>query len=121
VHPPFELNLELGQLGTQPLRDRDAQPFEPSPSGRRTDVDEPQEGERFWSASTAPASSRRGEPAELDQAGFVLCQLQPELRQPLTKVTQELLRIRFVFEAHDKVVGEPDDDDIAIGVRRRQS
>ena len=42
--------------------------------------------------------SRGGEPPELDQPRLVRMQLQPELREPLTKLGEEPLRIVLMLE-----------------------
>jgi len=53
---------------------------------------------------------------ELDEPRLVGMQLQVELRKPLSKVAEELLGVRLVLEPGDKVVGEPHDDHVTVGV-----
>ena len=57
-----------------------------------------------------------GKPPELNEPRLVGMQLQTELREPLTKIGEEPLRIALVLEPGYKVVGEPDDDDFTVGV-----
>src|SRR5713226_5542815 len=51
-------------------------------------------------------------PPELDEARLLRMQLQPELRESLTQLGQELLGLVFVFKAQRKVIGETDDNDV---------
>ena len=60
---------------------------------RRADVRQAQEVERLRFAQTPLASLPGRMPPELDQPGLVRVQLQPELREPLAKLRQELPRI----------------------------
>ena len=57
-----------------------------------------------------------GEPSELDEPRLVGVQFQTELREPLAKVGEEPLRIGLMLEPGHKVVGEPRDDHITVGV-----
>jgi hypothetical protein len=60
-----------------------------------------------------PRPPTRGrEATELDQARLVRVQLQGELREPLTKLGEEPLRILLILETDDEVVREPHDDHI---------
>ena len=112
----LELDLDLSQLGPHPLGDRDA--LDPEPPGLvlPADVREAQEVERLWFPRTPPAPLPDGMPPELDQPGLIRVQLQPEPREPLAKLRQELPRVLLVLEPDDEVVGPPDDDHITVGV-----
>ena len=77
---------------------------------------EAQEVERLRFARTPPASLPGGMPPELEQPGLVRVQLQPEPREPLTKLNQELPRVLLVLEPDHEVVGPPDDDHLTVGV-----
>jgi hypothetical protein len=55
-------------------------------------------------------------PPELNQPGLTGMQFQPELREPLTKLRKEPLRILLMLETRDKVVREPHDDHIPVRV-----
>src|ERR671918_142039 len=112
----LELVLDLLQLGPQPFRDGVA--FEPETSvlafpaaGR-----EAQEVECLRLAEAPCRSSLDGEPPELDQPGLVGMQFQPELRESLTEVVEELLGVTQVLESDDEIVGEAHDDQIAAGM-----
>jgi hypothetical protein len=76
-------------------------------------VREAQEVEGLRLAQSPCRSSLGGEPPELDQPGLVGMQLQPELRQPLAKVVEELLGVALMLEADDEIIGEPHDDHVA--------
>lgn len=65
---------------------------------------------------TPPCSTLGGIPPKLDQARLVLGQLQPELREPFTKVYEEPLGVTFVLEPHHDIVGETHDDDVTVRV-----
>ena len=53
---------------------------------------------------------------ELDEAGLVGMQFQVELREPLTKVAEELLGIDLMLEPDHKVISKPHDDHVTLGV-----
>ena len=59
--------------------------------------------------STLPASAavRCREPAELQQAGLVGVQVQPELAEPLLQVPQEPFRVSAILEPRDIIIGIP--------------
>src|SRR5213080_205438 len=93
-----ELVLDLGQLRPQAFLDRDALDPEPSATGSRTDVREPEEMERLRFAQPSTFTIGGGTPPELDQPRLVRMQFQPELRQPLDQLGQEPPRILFVLK-----------------------
>jgi hypothetical protein len=43
-------------------------------------------------------------------------QFQPELRESLAEIGEELLRIGLVLEPGDEIISEPYDDHVAVGV-----
>jgi hypothetical protein len=53
---------------------------------------------------------------ELDEARLVRVHLQHELRQPLTKVAEELLRISLMLEPVHEVIREAHDDHVTVCV-----
>ncbi len=77
---------------------------------------EAKEIKRLGSTQTSRPSTRGRIAAELDQACLVRVQLQRKPRKPLTKFSQEPLRIIFLLEPDNEVVGEPHDDHITARV-----
>jgi hypothetical protein len=75
-----------------------------------------QEVERLRFTQTPLGPLPASVPAELDQPGLVRVQFQPELREPLAKLGQELPRILLLFEADDEIVRPPHDDHITVCV-----
>src|SRR5881409_2339413 len=53
------------------------------------------------------------EAAKLDETRLVGMQRQPELREPLAQLGEELLGLLPMLESHDEVVGEAHDHDIS--------
>jgi hypothetical protein len=104
VPASLELFFDLTQLGPHSLLDRGAPDPEPSALGRRAQVREAEEVERLGLPDVSCCSSPGGVPPELDQPGFVRVQLQPELRESLSKVGQEPLRILLMLEAGGEIV-----------------
>jgi hypothetical protein len=100
----LELFFDLTQLGPHSLLDRDTPDPEPSALGRRAQVREAEEVERFGLPDSPRCSPPGGVPPELDQPGLVGMQFQPELRKPLSKVDQEPLRILRILEASGEIV-----------------
>ncbi len=45
-------------------------------------------------------------PPKLEQPGLARMQFQPELREPLTEISQEPLRVFLILEARGEIVGE---------------
>ncbi len=60
----------------------------------------------------APPVGRR-EAAELDETRLVGMQRQPELREPLAQLGEELLGLLPRLESHDEVIGEAHDHDVS--------
>ena len=77
---------------------------------------EAEEVERLRLAQTPLCSAPGSTPPKLDQPRLVRMQVQPEPRQPLTKLDQEPPRILFILEPDDEVVSEPHDDHITVRV-----
>jgi hypothetical protein len=111
-----KLGFYLLQLCPHPLLDSDAPKPEASISGLPAQVREAQEVERLRLPQPPLSSVRCREAAELDQASLVRVQLQVELREPLTKIGEELLCITEMLEPDYEVIREPDDDHVAPGV-----
>src|ERR687891_1356795 len=101
----LELVLDLLELGPQPLRDGVALEPETPVLALPADVREAQEVECLRLAEAPCRSSLDGEPPELDQPGLVGMQLQPELREPLTEVVEELLGVTQMLEPDNEVSG----------------
>src|SRR5579872_1569251 len=110
--PQFTFNFS--QLGLPPLPHRLPQHREVPLSGFPAAVREAQKVERlrFAVATGSPISFRIA--AELDDPRFVGVQVQPELRQALAQFCQKPLCLRTILKAHDEVVSETDEDDIAV-------
>ncbi|WP_246633655.1 hypothetical protein [Pseudonocardia nigra] len=102
----LELVFDLTQLRPHPLRDRDAPHPETPILGLRTQVCEAEEIERFRLRQTLRCSSPSGMPPKLEQPGLARMQFQPELREPLTEISQEPLRVFLILEARGEIVGE---------------
>src|SRR5664280_137413 len=88
-------------------------PTLPTPWGHPTQVGKAQKVERLRFPEPVLSTVLRRETAELDQTGLVRMQLQIELREPFTKLAQELSRIIEVLKPDHEVVGEPGDDHVA--------
>src|SRR4051812_39131188 len=112
----LELVLDLSELDPHPLRDRDALEHEPPGLGLRADVREPQEPERLRLPDSPRRSPLDREAAELDETRLVGMQLQGKLREPLTKIAEELPGVTLMLEPGHEVVGEPHEDDIPAGL-----
>jgi hypothetical protein len=67
-------------------------------------VREAKEIERLGLTQPPRPPTRGREATELDQARLVRVQLQGELREPLTKLGEEPLRILLILETDDEVV-----------------
>jgi hypothetical protein len=79
-------------------------------------VREAKEVERLGFPVTPGRTGSGRIPAELDKARFARMQLQAELREPLAKIREELLRVRLMLEPGNEVVREAHDDDITVRV-----
>src|SRR4051794_23888703 len=106
----LELVVDLSQFCPHPFRDGDTSQPEPTGLGRRANVREAQKVERLRLTQPPRPPSPGGVPPELDQPRLVRMQLQPELRQPLAKISPEPPRILLILEPDGDVVGEPHDD-----------
>ena len=74
---------------------------------------EAQERKGLWFSLAAPLPVLFGKPPELDQSRLLRMQFQTELRQTFSKLFEETLGFRPAFEAHHKIVGVADDNDLA--------
>src|SRR5664280_1982288 len=106
MHASPELVLDLGQLRPHPLRDGLALQPEPSVLGLPAEVREAEEVERLRLADATSRPGPGSSAPELDEPRLVGMQLQAELRQPLTKVAEELLRIALMLESGHEVVAD---------------
>src|ERR1035437_362334 len=116
MHASPELVFDLGQLRPHPFRDGLALQPEPSVLGLPAEMREAQEIKRlgFPVATSHPCSGSIA--PELDESRLVGMQLQAELRQSLTKVGKELLRIGLMLESGHEVISKPHDDHVTVGV-----
>ena len=108
-----QLGFHLLELRLHPLSLRG--PAEKETSGLRlpTNMGKAQEIERFrFSEIPLPASLGRIT-AELYQTRFLGMEIQAELRQSITKVPPEPLRLITMLKANHDVIGETNDDNIA--------
>src|SRR5438876_178719 len=117
VHAPLELGLYLAQLRLQPLADRLPQHRESSVAPLLpADMREAEEVERLGLPLSAPFPVFGCERAELQKPRFLGMQFQSELSKPLDKLRPEPLGVRLALESNHYVVGEPHDDDLAVGL-----
>ncbi len=94
----LELVIDRGQLSPHPFSDRNApEPELPAPA-LPADVREAQESERLGLPEPACRPGSGGEPPELDEARLAGMQLQGELREPLTKIDEELPGVSLMLE-----------------------
>jgi len=80
-------------------------------------VREPEKVERLWLAHPTLRPTPGRVAAELDQPCLVRVQRQPELREPVAQLGQELPRLLFIFEPDHDVVGESHDDHVTVSTR----
>src|SRR5215469_1802089 len=117
VHTPLELGFHLTQLGLQPLAYRLPQHREPSVAPLLpADVREAEEVEGLGLPLPAPLAVFGRIGTELQQAGLVRVQLQPELAQSFGEFLPEPLSIRPHLESEHDIVGEAYDDHVAAGL-----
>src|SRR5665213_1244311 len=116
VPASLDLVLDLGKLGPHPFRDGLALHPEPPCLVLPADVREAQEFKRIRLPLATCRTIPGGVAPELDEPRLVGVQFQVELRKPLSKVDEKLLGVRLVLEPGDKVVGEPHDDHVTVGV-----
>ena len=114
--PPHELRLDLLHLGPQPIAPALALDEEPAVAIAGTDVREAKEVEALRLAVPALLTVRRREAAELEQAGLLRMQRQPELSQPISHRCQQPLGVVPVLHADYDIVGVADNDDGPAGL-----
>jgi tRNA A37 threonylcarbamoyladenosine synthetase subunit TsaC/SUA5/YrdC len=74
---------------------------------------EAQKIERFRFSETPLLASLSRITAELDQTRFLGMEIQAKLRQSITKISPEPLRLITMLKANHDVIGETNDDNIA--------
>ena len=116
MHTLPELVFDLGQLRPHPLRDGLALQPEPSVLGLPAEVREAKKVERLGLPVATNCTCPCGVAPELDKSRLVGMQVQTELRQSLTKVGEELLRIGLMLKSGHEVVSKPHDDHVTVGV-----
>src|SRR6266851_1798992 len=117
VHASPEFGGDLTQLSLQPRTNRLPQHRKPSVASLLpADVREAEEVESFGLPLTASRSvlSRAG--AELQEPGLLGMQLQSELPNTLGQFLPAALGIRPMLESKHDVIGEPDDNHVAMGL-----
>ena len=112
VHPPTQFGSDAPQGPADSLAHRLAPQPEPPASRRQAVVREPEEVEGVRAPFASCAAARSGEPAELDEAGFVGVQLQGERGQPRLQVAQKPLCIPLVLESDHEIIGVTHDDGV---------
>ena len=114
VHASPKFELDFLQLRLNPRPHRAPQHREASPPRRRTAVRETEEVEAFGLPLTARASMGRREATKLDESRFVGVQGKTESREAVAQIRDELLGVASMLEPDDKVIGEADDDHVAM-------
>src|SRR5881396_3672415 len=117
VQPSLQLGFHLTELRLHPLPDRLPHHREPSTPLLPADVREAEEVERLRLPRAGALSVLGREGPEFQQPRLLGVQLQAELCEPLTQVSQKPLGLRPVLEPHDEVVRVPHDDHVAAGLR----
>src|SRR5450755_613161 len=91
--------------------------FEPSGLPRLpADMREPEELERLRLAEPTRLAVAGGVPPELDQPRLLSIQLQTEFREPVAKVSPELLGVFPMLKSHYEVVSEANDHNVTARV-----
>src|SRR2546426_731468 len=108
-----ELGLDRLELRLPSLAHRLSQHREPSPPRLPAAMREAEKVEGLRLPVASPPSVVRREAAELDQARLVGMQRQPELREPLAQLGEELRGLLPMFESPDEVIRKAHDHHIA--------
>lgn len=114
VQPTPQLGFHRLQLRLPPLAHRLAQhrtPSLPRLAARMRET-EKVEGLGFAVATPSPIPGRM--PTEFDEARFVGMQRQTEPCEAFPQVGEEAHRFLTMLEADDEIIGEPDDDPVAL-------
>jgi hypothetical protein len=115
VHPALKLNLDGFEFRNHSLLRSDPPYGEGSALvALPTVVGKAQEGEGLWFSLSPLLPVASGEPPELDQSSLLCIEFQAELGQTFPKCFQESLRVGSAFEAHHKIVGITNNNDIAV-------
>ena len=77
---------------------------------------EPEELERLWLAEPPRLPIPGSIAPELDQPRLLGVQFQTEFREPVAKVSPELLGVFPILKAHHEVVSEPHDHNVTARV-----
>src|SRR5262245_8933903 len=80
------------------------------------DVREAEEVKCIGLAPSAPPAIRLRKPAEFDQTGLFGVQFQSESRESIAEIVPKPPGLPLVLEAHDEVVGIPNDDCLTLGL-----
>src|SRR5437773_1349312 len=113
VQTPPKLELHHLQLRLPPHAHRLPQHRELPLPRLSAAVREAEKVEALGSPAAPASPVGRREAAELDEARLVGMQRQPELREPLAQLGEELLGLLPMLESHDEVVGEAHDHDLS--------
>ena len=114
VPAPPKLQFDGLQFCLHPCAHRPPQHGEAALPGRRTAVREPEEVEALRLALAAPSPIRRRMAPEFEESRFLGMQRQTEPRESLAQAGEKLLGVVLMLEPDDKIIGEADDDDIAV-------
>src|SRR6058998_1873090 len=117
VQPSLQLGFHLTELRLHPLPDRLPHHREPSTPLLPAGVREAEEVERLRLPLAGALSVLGREGPEFQQPRLLGVQLQAELCEPLTQVSQKPLGLRPVLEPHDEVVRAP--HDFSVGFQHR--
>src|SRR5213593_3965108 len=113
VQTPPKLELHHLQLRLPPHAHRLPQHRELPLPRLSAAVREAEKVEALGSPAAPASPVGRREAADLDEARLVGMQRQPELREPLAQLGEELLGLLPMLESHDEVVGEAHDHDLS--------
>ena len=114
MHHPAQLLLNNSELCPHPLRRRMPPDHKATCRVRATEVHEPEERECFRLLLPSLPSIGRRKTSELNQPCLFRMNLQPELRQPILKVSQKPFGVRPVLESGDEIVGVADHNHVAL-------
>lgn len=115
VHVTTQLFLDLLELGSHAVAPCFALELEGPAPGLAANEDEAQEREGLRLTQPALLSPCRRMAAELQQARLLPVQFEPKLLEPRSHRIPEALRIGFMFETCNDVVGVTHDDHFASG------
>ena len=114
MHPSPKFELDRLQLRLHPYAHRPPQHREAALPGRRAAMRESQEVKAVGLPLIARSPVRRRVAPEFEESRFVGMQRQTEPREPVAQVGEKPLGVVSMLESHDKIIGKPDDDHIAL-------